>query len=137
MFSPNVRNKGPWRLRHLTIRFVSCAGEALESVTESVDASMYCSFKTSFDGQHDTSSVAAQESLYYTHKNSDGRVVIRILHIIRYALDDAKQIVDEAVIHQHQVVELQTLNARHLVHQLQQQAVQTRVLVFLASFNQL
>lgn len=121
----------------MTIRFVSCAGEASESVTESVDANMYCSFRTSCGSQHDKGSAIAQEACLDTYQNSDRRVVIRILHVIGYALDDPEQIVDEAVIHQHQVVELQPLHARHLVHQLQQQAMQARVLVILASVNQL
>lgn len=91
MFSPNVRNCGPYWLRHLTMRFVSGAAPVSAVGSESVDASMYCSFMTSFQ-QDRLASIARNEAVSATasYQNSNCRVMIWIMHIIRHALDDTK-----------------------------------------------
>lgn len=51
------------------------------------------------------------------------------MYIVRDTLNDSEQAVGKVVVDQHQLLWLQPLHARHLVHELQQKTVQARVLV--------
>jgi hypothetical protein len=62
--------------------------------------------------------------------------VIGIADIVGKPLDDLEQIGNKAIIHVQKVLSAQTLHPRHLVHDLQKQAMQSRIVVT-ASIDQL
>lgn len=50
-------------------------------------------------------------SMQITYQNSNGWVMVRILDVVGHAFDDAEQVVNEGVINEHQVLQLEALDA--------------------------
>src|SRR6478609_9009222 len=63
------------------------------------------------------------------YQNSNGRIMIRIMRIVRQLLNQCEKIMDEFIVHHSQVVDSKSFHTRHLVHKLQKKAMQTRVLI--------
>lgn len=55
--------------------------------------------------------------------------MIRIVHVVGQALNQLKHVSDEVVIHAKQIIHPQPLYACHLVHELEQQAMKSPVVV--------
>jgi hypothetical protein len=55
--------------------------------------------------------------------------VVWISNVIGDTLNDAKQMMDEVVVHQGDVVRAQAFHTRHLIHELQQQLMEARVIL--------
>jgi hypothetical protein len=51
------------------------------------------------------------------------------MNIVRHLLNQAEQVVDKAIVDHLQVIDSKPLHTRHLVHELQQKSMQTRIRV--------
>ena len=51
------------------------------------------------------------------------------MNIVRHLLNQAEQVVDKAIVDHLQVIDTKPLHTRHLVHELQQKSMQTRICV--------
>jgi hypothetical protein len=129
MFSPKVRNDGPWTLRIFTTRFVMGAVGESGSTAAEVEATIYCSFRTSCGDYQPTLSLHRRRVLRETHQDSYNGVVVWVTGIIRHSLDELKQVHDKVIVHLQQVFSSQVFDPGHLVHQLQQKPMQTSILV--------
>jgi hypothetical protein len=55
--------------------------------------------------------------------------MIWIIYVVRESFDKLKQVDDETIVDLYEILGSQMFDARHLVHELQQEAVQSAILV--------
>lgn len=55
--------------------------------------------------------------------------MVGVMNIVRHLLNQAEQVVDKTIVDHLQVIYSKPLHTRHLVHELQQEPMQTRILI--------